>query len=85
MNIKLSIRHINYVKRRLPDPHKIFPVSVEIPELQLVDNNICSMHMTFDNSETHILDGRVQFNPQKGKWAIAGTHKGELVMVDVLT
>lgn len=81
--MKLTIREMSWYKRRLPtqDPK---PISVQIPDIRLINNHRCDMIVEYDDGNTHTLSGRVNLNDVKNVWAIHGIdHQGHQCMVDI--
>lgn len=80
--MKLTIRQLSWYKRREPTK-EIQPVSVEVDDLQLIDNHSCKMHVLYDDGNTYELSGRVNVN-HVGKWTVHGLNPhGLSCLVDI--
>lgn len=81
--MKLKIRELSWFKRREPTK-EIKPVSVEVEDLQLIQNHRCDMHVLYDDGVTYTLNGRVSQNDITGKWTVHGiNHFGLSTLVDI--
>lgn len=84
VTMKLKIRKLDWYKRRQP-VKKIQPVSVNVDDLQLIDNHRCTMYALYDDGVTYTLSGRVNVNDQTGKWTVHGTNPhGLATLVDII-
>lgn len=80
--MKLEIRKLSWYKRREPTK-EIQPVSVEVDDLQLIDNHSCKMSVLYDDGNTYELSGRVNVN-HVGKWTVQGINPhGLSCLVDI--
>ena len=83
--MKLIIRELDWFKRREPTK-RIKPVTVQVTDLQLVDNHYCTMHVLYDDGVTYDLTGRVSKNDITGKWTVHGINpKGLSTLVDIVS
>lgn len=92
--MKLTIRQLSWYKRREPTK-EIYPVSVEVDDLQLIDNHSCKMHVLYDDGNTYELSGRVSVSyiyaldgtvkkGTVGKWTVHGLNPhGLSCLVDI--
>ena len=92
--MKLKIRKLSWYKRREPTK-ELEPVSVEVDDLQLIDNHTCKMSVLYDDGNTYELAGRVNVSytygldgkPKKGtvgKWTVHGLNPhGLSCLVDI--
>lgn len=81
--MKYEIREMSWYKRRTPTPEPK-AISVEIDNVQLVQNHECKMVATYDNGEIHHLGARVHHNDIKDTWSVQGIDAhGHSVVVDL--
>lgn len=81
--MKLKVRELSWFKRREPTK-EIRPVSVEVDNLQLVENHRCEMIVLYDNGIKYTLSGRVSQNDITGKWTVHGINPyGLSTLVDI--
>ncbi len=82
--MKYKIRELSWYKRREPTK-EAKPVSVEVEDLQLVDNHMCKMRATYDDGNIYDLTARVCLNDIKGIWTVHGIdHQGHSVLCDII-
>ena len=83
--MEYKIRHLSWFKRREPtqDPQ---PVKVEIDNIELEKNTYCDMTVEYDDGETFVFDGRVQYNDIKDTWTVHGfsSDSGRQCFVDII-
>ena len=81
--LKLVCRKMDWYKRRIP-VKTLEPVSVEIDDLQLINNHRCIMTVLYEDGIYYELSGRVNRNDQSGKWVVHGIDPhGKSVLMDI--
>ena len=79
-----KIRKLDWYKRRKPTK-KIQPVSVNVDNVQLIDNYRCVMCVLYNDGVVYQLSGRVNVNDITGRWTVHGINPhGLATLVEII-
>ena len=83
--MEYKVRELSWFKRRTPvkEPK---PVTVQVTDIELVNNSYCDMTVDFDDGKSFEYRSRVSQCPIKKTWTVHGfsSASGRQCLVDVI-
>ena len=72
MNYQFTIIEKDWYKRRKPNQVAAKPIAVTVPDYQPIHNQLCHMHVDYDDGSQKELIARVLLNQITEQWTVDG-------------